>query len=245
MVDLKVYFKFICVIGICLSAISLFFEWYSFQVFSWEGDLVALWEFNLFSGWHTPFSPDNWFNSAYEPDFLPIPLIIHIIYLSLMLISLFSIISINLNDPKKLTKSKKYSYVYLSSILISGYYICIVPVYFFIIPRYFFPYLTFTDPEFVVIEYGVAVGYWFQCFAFACMFPYMFYFAVITMQFERAPEPFEKKLNSILKKVLIPIDFHQLIAEERLELENHNSFIDSQDTGKDIFEQFIKRRGVS
>lgn len=245
MVDLKIYFKFICVIGIGFSAVSLFFEWYTFQVFSWEGDLLALWEFDLFSGWQTPFSPDDWFNTAYEPGFLPIPIIIQIIYLILMVISLFTLLLFNLDDSNKLKKRRKFSYLYLSSILISVYYICVVPIYFFILSQLYFPYLTFTDPEFIVINYGAGIGYWLQCVAFICIFPYMFYFAMITMQFEQAPEPFEKKLNAILKKVLIPIDFHQLIAEERVELENCKLFNDYGDPQKDIFEQFVKQRRVS
>lgn len=233
-----------CVIGIGLSAISLFFKWYSFQIFSWENDLVGLWEFFLFSGWQTPFSADDWLNKAYEPDFLPVPMVIHVIYLVLMAIILFSTLGINLEKEKNIIKGKKFGYLYLSSVLISGYYICIVPIYFFIFHQLYFPYLTFTDPEFIVIEYGIAPGYWLQCVSFVCIFPYALYFSITTTRFERGTESFEKRLNEILAKVHIPIDFHQLIAEERVELENLQLPPDFNREEDNLFTQFIQRRGM-
>jgi hypothetical protein len=242
MTELKTYFKFIFMFGICMASVSLFFQWYTFQAFSWEGEQVVLWEFHLFLGWTTPFSSEAWFNTAYQPENISFPLIINFIYLGIMILSLYAGLAINLEDASQLKKAKKYGYIHLSTLLLSAYYICIVPVYFFLFQELYFPYLIFSDPEFIVIHYTVSQGYWLQFFAFGCIFPYTLYFAITTTRFERAPKPLEQKISEILKNVQIPIDFHQLIAEERIELENEGlpALFDTKD--KNIFEQFLRQR---
>ena len=240
MPDLKQFCKFICAIGILIAAISLFFEWYIFQVVTWEGEETALWEFQLFLGWTSPISLEDWFNAAYHPNFVPLSHMIHFIYLGSLSISLYAIIAVNLEDAKNLRTGKKFRYVHVSSLLLSGYYICIVPIYFFILQEYYFPYLTFTDPEFAIFEYAVGLGYWLECVAFGCMFPYFFYYLITTSHFERAPEPIEAQLNAILRKVHTSIDFSQLIAEERIKLDQLAPSVKE----KDIFEQYLMRRGL-
>ncbi|TFF90378.1 MAG: hypothetical protein EU548_03330 [Promethearchaeota archaeon] len=243
MYSLKSSFKFICVVGTLLSGLSLFFEWYTFQAFSWDGELVVFWEFYLFCGWITPFSPDAWFNAAYQPSSMQLPVAINIIYLGLMGLSLYGVIGINIEDSSNLKKAKKFSYINVSSLMLSGYYICVVPICFFVVNQLYYPYLTFTEPNFIVIEYSSAIGYWIQCISFGLMFPYNIYFAFTVSRFERAPEPLEAKLQKVLNNVQIPIDFHQVIAEERLKLEDSQAKVYSG-RNENIFEQFLRWRGV-
>ena len=79
--NLKSYFKTLFTIGIFISFLSLFLEWYSFRARSMDGELVVFWSFHTFLGWDTIFSPDAWFNEAFRPKGEQLPTIIPISYI--------------------------------------------------------------------------------------------------------------------------------------------------------------------
>lgn len=240
MTELKTYFQALFGVGLCMAIVSMFFEWYTLHADSSEGEQVVFWEFQLFFGWITSFAPDAWFNTAYQPQNIPVPLVLNVLYIGLVMLSLYGGLVINLDNASQLQKGKKFGYIHLSTLLISGYYICIVPIYNFLSQELYFPYLTFTEPDFISIHYAIGVGYWLQCVAFGLIFPYTLYFALINTRFERAPEPVKQRISKILTTIQTPIDFHQLIAEERIELENPSSPRQGH-KGDEFFDRYLHR----
>lgn len=245
MPELKTYFKGLFVLGLSIAMVSLFFEWYSFQAFSVEGERVVFWEFQIFFGWATPFSPDAWFNTAYQPTNIPVPMVMTCIYLGLLLFSLYAGLAINLEDASQLRRAKKFGYLHLSTLVVSSYYSCVVPIYNFLFQELYFPYLTFSEPEFLTVDYAVGLGYWLQLIAFGMIFPYALYSMIIPSRFERAPEPLEQTMARVLQKVQTPIDFSQLIAEERNKLDLAPSLSQVHDplpSENAIFGSHVERR---
>ena len=72
-------FKVIYLISLGLLLISIFLEWYSFQIYNLDQELIASWQHNMWTEWST-FSDSTPFNEAHRPENLAIPLPIIIIF---------------------------------------------------------------------------------------------------------------------------------------------------------------------
>ncbi len=247
--NLKSYFKTLYIIGIFISFLSLFFEWYSFQARSLDGELVVFWNFHIILGWDTIFSPDAWFNEAFRPRGEQFPIIIPIIYIIIMIIAMYSILFIDLEHPNNFEKAKIYSYIHIFLLLFGGFFICVIPIYYWFSQELFFPYIIFNDFELeVIFEYSVGLGYLLQSIAFTFILPYSFYYYYTTTHFEKRDVTLESALQNIISQVQESIDFDKLIAEERLKMPNISEEIQTitqqEIQTNQIYNKFLKSRGI-
>lgn len=247
--NLKSYFKTFFLIGIFLSFLSLFFEWYSFQARNLEGELVMLWNFHLFMGWNTIFSPDAWFNEVFKPNVEQFPIIIALVYIAIMIITVYSVLFTDLEHLENFEKAKKYSYLHLFELILSGFCIAAVPIYYWISQELFFPYIVFIDFDLEVsFVYTIGIGYLLQCFAFVSLFPYSIYYYYTSTHFEKQDTTLEGRLLKILNQVQEPLDFDKLIGEERLKVQQDRSedlsILEKEQNINHIYNKFIKLRGV-
>jgi hypothetical protein len=245
--NLKSYYKVLYLIGIFMSLLSLFFEWYSFQARNFEDELVVLWNYYLFLGWTTVFSPDAWFNEVFKPKGEQLPTIIGIVYILVMIITIYSVLFKDLEHTDNLKSSKKYSYVHIFQLFLSGFYISIVPIYYWISQEFFFPYLVFTNFDLEVrFTYTIGLGYILQCFAFTAIFPYSIYYYYTCSHFKNNLG--KTTLQEILNQVQESIDFEKLIVEEKLKLQMENDeeqlIRPSELEVNNMYTKFLKLRGV-
>jgi len=247
--NLKAYAKSIFVMGIIISFLSFFFDWYSFQGKDLEGELVLSWNLHLLIGWTTPFSPDAWFNEVFKPSGEQIPPVIAIIYILISIIVVYSVIFADLENSESLQKNKKYSYFHIFQLLLSCFYICIVPIYYWIFQEYFFPYVIFVDFELEVrFIYSIGIGYLLQCISFIAIFPYSIHYYYTTTHFENRAITKDLALQDIINQSQELIDFDKLIAEENLRLqledEKKQSNEQSDEQFNQIYHQFVKTREI-
>ncbi len=247
--NLKSYFKTLFIIGIFFSFASLFFEWYSFQARSLDGELVVNWSFHIFWGWDTIFSPDAWFNEAFRPRGEQLSTIIPIVYIIIMIIAMYSILFMDLERPNKFEKAKIYSYFHLFLLLFSGFFICVVPIYYWLSQELYFPYILFNNFELeVVFEYSVGLGYLLHSLAFTAIFPYSMYYYFTTIHFEKKDVSIESALQEIIKEAQESLDLDKLIAEEGLKLKNATEEIQATKLQEvktnHIYNKFLKSRGI-
>lgn len=247
--NLKSYFKVLFIIGIFISFLSLFFDWYSFQAQSLDGELVVFWNFHLFLGWNTIFSPDAWFNEAFRPRGEQLPPIIPIIYILIMIAAMYTILFIDLEHPNKFEKAKIYSYIHLFLLLFGGFFICVIPIYYWLSQELFFPYIIFEDFELeVIFEYTVGLGYLLQSLGFTVIFPYSLYYYYTTTHFEKKDVTLESALQNIISQVQESLDFDKLIAEERLKMPKISEGIEAikqqEIQSNQIYKKFLKSRGI-
>jgi len=247
--NLKSGFKGLFILGICLSFLSLFFEWYSFQARDLEGKLVVFWNLYLFMGWNTIFPPNSWFNVVFMPNGDTVPFVMNVIYIGIMLISVYSVIFSDLEYSDNLEKGKKYAYVHILLLSLSGFYICIVPIYYLVSQELFFPYLVYMDFELeVTFYYSIAVGYILQCVAFSAMFPYSIYYYFTTTHFNNQNNTSETVLQTIITQVQESLDFDKLIAEEKVKLqlepEEKKTIVHQEEEVNQIYNQFLETRRV-
>ncbi|MFX1313321.1 MAG: hypothetical protein ACFFHD_12010, partial [Promethearchaeota archaeon] len=73
--------------GLILIFISFFLEWYVFQAYDTERELVASWSYNIFLGWLPHISQESVIHDALRPEDFSIPLILNLFYIIMILIS--------------------------------------------------------------------------------------------------------------------------------------------------------------
>ncbi|MFX1455184.1 MAG: hypothetical protein ACFFDB_07380 [Promethearchaeota archaeon] len=211
---LPVIFKIVSLVGITLLFVSFFVEWYSFQVFE-NGILVSSWKYNLFFEWSTDLPSGIVINENFRPESLNISPIIHGFFIIALI---FSVYTIFFKDPERsenLLNLKKYSFGFISVIVIMLFYIVIFPVIYLIPKGLHFPSLIRVDLDLSLrFSYYISYGYILQLIGFILIFPYSIQFYLIIYQFERQENIPENRVNSYIKNIQESIDFDKYIAEE-------------------------------
>ena len=210
-------FKLSFLIGLILLFLSPFMEWYSYQIFTLEYELVVSWKFNIFLEWSTSLFPNTPFNEVLRPENLAIPLVINVLLFVSIILSGYVILFKNIERVESLHKFTPYSYILGFLLLLNLFYIIIFPVMYLLPHGLYFPFLQIVDYDSRFIYFLMcSQGYILQCIAFPLIFPYsIFYFKTIStfQQKERTPETI---ITKIIEKAQEPIDLDKLIAQEEL-----------------------------
>ena len=72
-------FRILYLIGLALLFFSIFLEWYSFQIYDFDNELLVSWSYSFFNGWVTPFSGSSSLNEVMKPENVSIPFIVNIL----------------------------------------------------------------------------------------------------------------------------------------------------------------------
>ena len=169
----------IIVLG-CLI-VSIFFNWYSFQVQSINNELLVLWNYHILTEWTTPISGNSSINDALRPNNLAIPFAINILFLVIIILSGYVMLFKNLEQADSLSGYNFYRYILGFLLLLNLFYIIFYPVMYLFPQELYFPFLQIVDYD-AKIEYTYAIGpgYLMQLIAFPFICPYIiFYFRTI------------------------------------------------------------------
>ena len=237
----KQLFKALFLVGILLLFISLFLNWYRYQVYDINNDLIASWDYNFFTGWSTPLSNAFTLNRLFKPDNLDLSPIIHILLISMSIICVYIALVKDVDQAISPQKLKNYSYMNFFLLLLVGFYVVIFPVAYLLSNNLYLPYLKYEDVQAnITYEYSLNIGYYFQLFALMLIFPYiLFYYQTITT-FEREENTMEKAITRYIEENQEPLDLDKFIAEE--ELKQNNEQKEPLDEVELIYSQFQKKR---
>jgi len=82
-------FKIGFISGLLLLFLSSFVEWYSFQIYTLDYELIVSWSYNIFKEWTTLLVYSSQLNEALRPENLSIPLPLNFIFLGSLVVSGF------------------------------------------------------------------------------------------------------------------------------------------------------------
>ncbi|MFX0001301.1 MAG: hypothetical protein ACFE9Q_11345 [Candidatus Hodarchaeota archaeon] len=233
--------SFLC--GLILLFLSLFVEWYSFQIYTLDYELIVSWKYNIFKEWSTLLIPSSQLNEALRPENLSVPLPLNIIFLGSLILSGYIMLFKDVERVKSIANYRPYSYLLITSLILNLFYIIAFPIMYLTPQRLYFPFLQIVDynTEFIYL-YHFDIGYIFHLIAFMLIFPFtIFYFRTLNT-FDNVEKTPETMVEKVLNHIQEPLDLDKLIAQEELkyktnsqnsqeiELENIiNSFIEGGD----------------
>ena len=250
--DIYMKFRIIYQIGLVLLFVSLFLEWYIFQVYDSSGRLIAYWAYNPIIGWSTIFSEDSTTNYLFKPNTIQIPIIIIIIYILILILSTYSLLFKNVERITDIEKLYPYAYIHIFLLALVSFFLFIFPILYLIPNNLYFPFLQVKDNDIDVrYFYRIGSGYCLQIIGFIMIFPYsIFYYQTIT-KFKTQQDSSKKIVDNYIQQVKEIINFDQLIANEKIKLEfEGNDFIELESSKlyqkkgekKKVFPQCMKQK---
>ena len=218
-INLKVkqIFKVLFIIGIIILFISLFVNWYNYQVFDINNNLIASWDYNIFTGWDTPLSDTYSLNRVLKPGNLNLSPILHILLICVCMVCVYIALVKDVDLSISPQRLKNYSFMHFFLLLLVGFYVVIFPVAYLLSNELYFPYLRYEDVQAnITYVYSLSVGYYFQLFALMLIFPYiLFYYQTITT-FEQEENTMEKAIARYIQENQETLDLDKFIAEEEI-----------------------------
>lgn len=213
-VSLPICFKIVFLAGITLLLVSLFVDWYTFQVF--ESDiLVASWDYTIFFEWTTEFPPGVTVNERYRPGNLNVPLALHFLFVGAIIFTLYTVFFKDLERSENLIPLKSYSLGFLFLLALVLFYIVIFPVVYLFPNELYFPSLVDNNIDLAMrLSYSISYGYVLQLVGFLFVFPYSLHYYLTISTFEKQENTDEKKIASYIENVQESLDFDRYIAEE-------------------------------
>jgi hypothetical protein len=211
------YPKLALLAGLILLFVSLFMEWYSFQVRDINNEIIASWSYNILFEWITDFPSGMAINEEYKPPNLNIPLIIDIIFVVILISVALVIIIGNFGDSRNPKFTGYYSYSFIFLLVLIMFYIVIFPAFYLYANQLYFPVLTNVDIDSnIVFFYSIGIGYILQLIGFILVFPYSLHFVLTSLTIERDQSNPEIQIEKIIQNVQESLDLDEIIAEEEL-----------------------------
>jgi hypothetical protein len=212
--SLPFYFKTLFLAGITLLFVSLFVDWYLFQVF--ENDiLVASWNYNILFEWSTEFPRGISINENNRPDNLAVSPILSFLFLGVAVFTIYTIFFRDLERFEDLNGLKRYSLGFLCLLALVLFYIVIFPAVYLVPNELYFPSLLYNDLDFDMrFSYSISYGYILQIVGFLLVFPFSVHYYLTIIQFERQENTPEKRIAAYIENIQESIDFDKYIAEE-------------------------------
>ncbi|MFX1320781.1 MAG: hypothetical protein ACFFAQ_03965 [Promethearchaeota archaeon] len=237
----KQIFKALFLVGIVLLFISLFLNWYSYQVFDIYNNLIASWDYNLFKGWNTPLSDAFTLNKVFRPDNLNLSPIIHIVLICICFLCVYIALVKDVDQGNSPQRLKNYSFLNFFLLLLVGFYILVFPVAYLLSNNLYFPYLKYEDVQAnITYVYSLNIGYYFQLFSLILIFPYILFYYQTISTFEQEEHSMEKVISRYIQEIQEPLDLDKFIAEE--ELKQKVGKKKPQDEVELTYSQFQKKR---
>ncbi|MBY9007899.1 MAG: hypothetical protein KGD63_14250 [Candidatus Lokiarchaeota archaeon] len=210
----QIIFKITFIIGIALSFLSLFFDYYNYKGYNETGELVLSWNLSFIFNWTTSLDETS-YNDVLRPQNLGIPIEIHIIFIVLLIVSIFIILFKDIIGAKDFKNLQPYVYILFALVLFLGFYIFIIPIFYLINNKLLFPIITYPNEDIgIIFHYSINFGYLLEFISFILIFPYVALYFYIIQNYEITQDDFEKKLKEILIKENEPFDIDKFIAEE-------------------------------
>lgn len=220
---------------------SLFLDWYTYQVLDKNDNIIANWNYKIFIEWYTPLSEEFTLNDIFKPNPLGLSPILHFTFIGILLACAFIALRKDVEQAESPQKFKNFAYINLTLLLFIGFYVIIFPVMYLLPNDLYFPYLLYEDPK-TNISYVFLLnsGYYFQVIAFALTFPYSIFYYYTIIVFEQRDRTIEKVINKIIEAHQEPLDIDKFIAEEELEKQPRRGSL--EEDAESIYNKFIEQR---
>lgn len=212
--SLPFYFKIIFLAGVTVLLVSLFVDWYTFQVF--ESDiLVASWDYSILFEWSTEFPLGITINENNRPNNLEVSPVLHFLFIGVIIFTIYTIFFKDLERTEDLSVLKKYSLGFVGLIALVLFYLVIFPVMYLLPQELYFPSLVDNNIDFAIkLSYSISYGYILQIVGFLLVFPYSMHYYLTITQFEKQENTPERRIEAHIERVQELIDFDRYIAEE-------------------------------
>jgi hypothetical protein len=219
------YFRPLFIVGVGLLFLSMLLEWYVFQVFDADHNLIAYWSYNPLFGWNTIFSKDASLNNAFRPSELALPYVLNIIYMISLAGALISLVFKDLETTeRKIEKYYPYLILIVLTLCLNLFYIALFPILFLLPNEFYFPFLVITDKDAdLTYSYTIAPGYILQILGFLLIFPYAIFYFLTFYRFQSPAPTMEDIINNYIEKVIEKPDLDELIAKEEVKLKTFPS----------------------
>jgi hypothetical protein len=247
-IKFKSGYKIIFIIGLLLSFVSVFLDWYYFQGVNDSGEVVTSWVYNALFDWSTAFSQGASINEFYEPKNASLPIAIVIAFLVVVFLSAYSALFLDSERKYNLPRLKNFGFVNLSLLTLIGFFVLIYPLFFLLPNGLYYPFLVYYNYELeITLSYSLGPGYYLQLISFACTFPYAMFNHSIINTFEKEQSSVENKINQYISSTREDLDLDKLIAREEFRLESTNDSLKEVSTTKSevekIYDDFLLVRG--
>lgn len=218
--NIKLFFKGLFFLGCCFAFLGLFLEFYSFQGIHYSDGVVISWNYNPLTGWISSL-PYESYNASYKPEEFNISIIIHVVFMVIIIISVFCMISKGLNYTQNLNKLMLYAYINFFMLILIAFYVFIFPLFFLTPNGFHFPIIYIINEDIgISFQFSVGLGYIMELIAFICVWPYiLFYFQTIRNYEIEENDNIDKAIRESIKKSQRIIDLEQKIAQERVTIE--------------------------
>jgi len=212
--SLPFYFKVVFLAGVTMLFVSLFVNWYTFQLFE-NGILTVSWNYNIVFEWSTDLPPGITVNENFRPENLAIPPILNFLFIGILLFTLYIIFFKDLEQIDDLGSLKKYSLGFICLIVLLFFYIVIFPIIYLVPNELYFPSLDYINIDLAIrLSYSISYGYVLQLIGFLLVFPYSLHYYITITQFEKQENTPERRIAAYIENIQESIDFDKYIAEE-------------------------------
>ncbi|MFW9873336.1 MAG: hypothetical protein ACFFG0_09555 [Candidatus Thorarchaeota archaeon] len=211
------YPRLMLIIGLILLFISLFLEWYSFQVVDNNNELIASWSYSLFFEWTTELPQGIAVNEDYRPLNLGVPLYLTILFMGMMILSGAIVVIRDLDTLKDSSNMRYITYIFGFLLTLTFFYIVLFPVIYLFSNELYFPVVTIIDTELnTTTFYSIGLGYIIHLIGFVFIFPYSLYSILRSVTLEKTRHLPEIHIEKIIRDIQEPLDLDECIAEEEL-----------------------------
>ena len=213
------YPKLALLAGVILLFVSLFLEWYSFQVVDINNELIASWSYNIFFEWTTEFPQGVGVNEDLRPLNLNVPFYINILCIIMLILSVGVITIRDINVSKNTANTRYYSYIFAFLLVLTFFYVVLFPSIYLYTNELYYPVLTNVDTDLnITTYYSVGIGYILQLCGFVLIFPYSLYYIFSATALERNRQIPEIQIEKIIQEIQEPLDIDEFIAKEELKI---------------------------
>ncbi len=212
-------FRVLYILGIILCFISLFLEWYIYQVYDSSNRLQSYWTYNPLTGWTTIFSKSSSVNNSLRPETIEIPITLTFLYIFMLALSAFSVIFRDVEKYPRLEQLIVHAYGNIFLLLLMLFYIFAFPVFYLIPNNLYFPFLHVKDNDAnLIYQYSIGPGYCAHLLGFILVAPYALFYYTTVMKFQSQKDTAQSMVNQFIKTIQEPLDLDKLIAKEQLKL---------------------------
>ncbi len=209
------YFKIIFLIGIIFLFVSLFLEWYQIDIFDLNNVLISSWNYTIFFEWKTEFLSGIFFNDIYRPVNLEVPMILNIIFIIVLMVSVYILLFKEINLSENILLQKRLSFIFLFLLTLTVYYIVVFPIMYLFPHNLYFPFITNFDLELQITQFHmIGSGYILQLVGFVMIFPYALHYSLVANELAKKDQIPEIRINQYIKHTQTPLDIDKYIAEE-------------------------------
>jgi len=212
--SLPFYFKVVYLAGVTVLFVSLFVNWYTFQMFE-NGILTVSWNYNIMLEWSTDLPPGITINENFRPENLAVPPVLNFLFIGILLFTLYIIFFKDLEQTENIGVLRKFSFGFICLIALLLFYIVIFPIIYLVPNELYFPSLVDNNIDLAMrLSYSISYGYVLQLIGFLLIFPYSLHYCITVTQFEKQENTPERRIAAYIENVQERIDFDKYIAEE-------------------------------